>query len=405
MNSCNILSLGNIIKTITKVANNKNATQNEIFCTLFDVNDINTTTINNYCIGIRAIGIEYKKLFEDKYNKKELLKTILSIISILDDKIYIQDNNSLELINKNLKLEEVIKELNIIIENDNYIEDKTTFNLENNYLTFIEILKYAILINKQPIYIQNINVKLNKNDLYDYMEIKLYWGQSYISSLIELARKGNVYAYAELGALEFEGNITGKPNYKASYDYYMKAANKDHPKACWMIANMILTKKVNKDYETMWKYLNKSIELGSAAGYNTLGLCYKNGIYVEKDIEKAIYNFNRAGDLGYVFAYNNLGKLYEETNFEESIKYYKISADMNNSWALNKVGEYYRKNNDLIKAYLYYSKAIECPIQERSYYAYYNLAKYYYKEGFKDLNIKKDDKKYTEYMKLFNEKN
>ena len=96
MNSCNILSLGNIIKTITKVANNKNATQNEIFCTLFDVNDINTTTINNYCIGIRAIGIEYKKIFEDKYNKKELLKTILSIISILDDKIYIQDNNSLE---------------------------------------------------------------------------------------------------------------------------------------------------------------------------------------------------------------------------------------------------------------------------------------------------------------------
>lgn len=405
MNSCNILSLGNIIKTITKVANNKNATQNEIFCTLFDVNDINTTTINNYCIGIRAIGIEYKKIFEDKYNKKELLKTILSIISILDDKIYIQDNNSLELINKNLKLEEVIKELNIIIENDNYIEDKTTFNLENNYLTFIEILKYAILINKQPVYIQNKNVKLNKNDLYDYMEIKLYWGQSYISSLIELARKGNVYAYAELGALEFEGNITGKPNYKASYDYYMKAANKDHPKACWMIANMILTKKVNKDYETMWKYLNKSIELGSAAGYNTLGLCYKNGIYVEKDIEKAIYNFNIAGDLGYVFAYNNLGKLYEETNFEESIKYYKISADMNNSWALNKVGEYYRKNNDLIKAYLYYSKAIECPIQERSYYAYYNLAEYYYKEGFKDLNIKKDDKKYTEYIKLFNEKN
>lgn len=405
MNSCNILSLGNIIKTITKVANNKNATQNEIFCTLFDVNDINTTTINNYCIGIRAIGIEYKKIFEDKYNKKELLKTILSIISILDDKIYIQDKNSLELINKNLKLEEVIKELNIIIENDNYIEDKTTFNLENNYLTFIEILKYAILTNKQPVYIQNKNVKLNKNDLNDYMEVKLYWGQSYISSLIELARKGNVYAYAELGALEFEGNITGKPNYKASYDYYMKAANKDHPKACWMIANMILTKKVNKDYETMWKYLNKSIELGSAAGYNTLGLCYKNGIYVEKDIEKAIYNFNIAGDLGYVFAYNNLGKLYEETNFEESIKYYKISADMNNSWALNKVGEYYRKNNDLIKAYLYYSKAIECPIQERSYYAYYNLAKYYYKEGFKDLNIKKDDKKYTEYMKLFNEKN
>ena len=95
--------------------------------------------------------------------------------------------------------------------------------------------------------------------------------------------------------------------------------------------------------------------------------------------------------------------MYEnENNIDEAIKYYKISADMMESWALNKVGEYYRLKGDLKTAYLYYSKSIECPLNERNRYAYYNLAEYYYKNGFKELNIKKDNNKYKEYIDMFN---
>ena len=91
----------------------------------------------------------------------------------------------------------------------------------------------------------------------------------------------------------------------------MSAAKKDHPKACWMIANMILNKRVEYDFDIMWKYLNKSISLGSAAGYNTLGLCYLRGITPSKeiDIKKARHYFELASDMGYVFAFNNLGKI------------------------------------------------------------------------------------------------
>ena len=170
-----------------------------------------------------------------------------------------------------------------------------------------------------------------------------------------------------------------------------------------MISNLILTNRVKYDFDIMWKYLNKSIELGSAVGYNTMGLCYLKGINKENkvDKEKAEYYFKIASDLGYVFAFNNLGKMNEDDE-EEAIKYYKISADMNNSWALNKVGEYYRKNNDLKKAYMYYTKAIECPIKEICKYAYFNLAKYYYETGNKQLGIKKDTKKAKEYYNKFN---
>ena len=77
MNNGNILSLGNIINSIKKISNNNNAMQTEIFCSIFGVNEINTTTVNNYCIGIRAIGIEYKKIFEEKYNDNSIIKNIL----------------------------------------------------------------------------------------------------------------------------------------------------------------------------------------------------------------------------------------------------------------------------------------------------------------------------------------
>ena len=71
---------------------------------------------------------------------------------------------------------------------------------------------------------------------------------------------------------------------------------------------------------------------------------------------------------------------------------------------MNKVGEYLRKSGDLVNAYFYYLKSIECPVSERNYYAYYNLAKYYYSVGNKELDIEVDLSKTKEYFDLF-EKN
>ena len=401
MNDNNYLSLGNIINVIKKISNNNNAMQSEIFCSIFGVNNVNNTTINNYCIGIRAIGIEYKELFKNKYDNDDLIDNFISIMNILDNKIY--KDKSLELINSNEKLNSVINNLLTLASLDNSASN-INFKKDNNYETLKELLYYAIIINKQPLYKQDINIKINKDELDDYLKVKLYWGESYISSLLDLANKNNMYACAEIASLYYDGIVTGTKEYKEAYKYYLKAANKDHPKACWMISNMILNNRVDFDIDTMEYYLNKSIELGSAAGYNTLGLCYKRGINKNKivDLDKAKYYFEISSELGYSYAFNNLGKLYEEEgNIDESIKNYMISADMGNSYALNKVGEYYRKQGLLNKAFIYYSKSIEAPLTERYNYAYYNLAEYYYKNGYKELGIKKDKKTYDEYMNMF----
>lgn len=407
----NYLSLGNIINTIKKVSSNKTAMQVEVFSALFGVNSVTVTTVNNYCIGYRPIGIEYKKIYKDlKEGNKELyLPIILQLISILDDKVYVLTDESINIINNNSKLKEVINELLLIAENDEHINEERIKSIKNmdSFNSIIELLNYAILENTQPVYTQDINIKINKEELNDYLKVKLYFGESYVNSLIELSRKDNMYANAELGALEFDGSISGKKDYDKSYNYYLRAANKNHPKGCWMVANLMLTKRVKFNFDTMWKYLNKSIELGSVAGYNTLGICYLKGINKDnkKDIELAKKYFLIASEHGYAYAFNNLGKIYENEGKEETaLKYYLVSADLNESWALNKVGEYYREKGDLKRAFIYYSKSIECPINERYKYAYYNLAKYYYENGCKVLNIEKDIEKAKEYYKVFESK-
>lgn len=404
----NYLSLGNVIDLIKKVSNNNSASQTEIFCTIFNINDVNATTISNYCIGIRAIGLEYRDYFEKMYLKYSVdndvfIDIVSSLLNILNNSV---SKYNLSDINNDSKLNIAINELFKIAVNDKNIHEDFINKIKSktNYDSLVEFLYYAVCINKQPIYKQDINIEIDKKELEEYLKIKLYFGQTYYSSLISLADKGNSYAQSDVGSLYFDGLINGYPEYEESYNYYLEAAKKGQPRACWMVANLIITNRVKYDFETMWEYLNKSILLGSAAGYNTLGLCYLSGKTPDgkTSIENAIKYFTIASEMGYSYAFNNLGKIYEDKNMiDKALQYYKTAADMNESWALNKVGEYYRENNNLKHAYIYYKKAIECPLKERNRYAYFNLATYYYKDGFDVLNIKKSKDKYDEYISMF----
>lgn len=126
MNNGKHLSLGNIINVIKEISNNDNASQTEIFCSIFDMNDINPTTVNNYCIGIRAIPLEYKKIFEDSYQNNTLIKNIVSILNIIDNKIYTNEN-MIELINSSKKIQKIIDKLLTICNIDEHINEKKYF--------------------------------------------------------------------------------------------------------------------------------------------------------------------------------------------------------------------------------------------------------------------------------------
>ena len=253
------------------------------------------------------------------------------------------------------------------------------------------------------------NTNISMNDLEQFLKIQLKDGINYTYSLKKLTKENNPYASFELGEMEYTGIMSGSPRYIKAYEYFKIAASQNHPRANWLIGKMLLEgqigKKKNEDLEKAFKYLKKAEELGSIAATNTIGLCYLNGLIpsVPKNEEKAIKHFKKAAKEDYVYAYNNLGKIKEEKkDLEKAFKYYLFSANLEESWASNKLGEWYRKGiyvkKDEKKAYEYFKKATEVPKNILDHWAYYNIAKYYYLEGSYEAEIEKNINKAIEYF-------
>lgn len=435
-NNDNHLSLGNFTRIIKENTINKtNALQTEVFSTIFNTSNINDTTVNNYCIGIRSINNQYKQqyiIYKKKYqaNKYLLLDIIINILTLITGNIYnnLNNNEKLNIINTNPILKTITIKLYNISKNDKEVSKELSSNLlvlinnNNLYEALIQILFFIILDKKQPLYEDNIkkeiienllnNTLVSPHELEEYLNLKLSEGINYNHSLSLLGGNNNPYALYELGTNEYKGYIKGYPRYDISYKYFEKASQKDHPSSYYMMAKMLINgnigNKSNKDLKLAYNYLNKSISLGNIASINLLGNMYKEGLYVEKDINKAISLYKEASTYNYVYSYNNLGKIYEEKkDYQKAFEYFEKASLLGESYALNTLGEYYRKgiyvNKDLNKAFSLYNKAIEVPIDNIYYYAFYNIAKYFYLTG--DIVLVKDINKAIEYLSISSNNN
>ena len=433
-NNPNHLSLGNLFNEIKKLSINKSsAIQTEIFCILFNIDSISDTTVNNYCTGYRTIGNNYKQIYlnyQKKYknNLQILIPTINNLLSIMSG--IITNYEDISTINQNNLLINLCQNMHTYLKNDLYVPNQyklTYLSLlkDNNYYECItSLLFYIILEKKQPIYEEDLvnstieeilrNTNISVDSLREYLSLKFTEGISLIPSLKSLAKKNNPYALNELGNLEYMGLIEGTPNYESSYKYHQLASTYNHPTSCWMISHMLLNKKVGSlspdDVNLAWQYLKKAESLNSISSLNTLGLCYLNGLNPEnkKDINMAISYFEKAIKHNYIYAYNNLGKIYEDKHeYEKAFKYYEKSSLLGESYALNKLVEYYRQgifvDINLDKAFSLYNKAIEVPIDNIYPYAFYNLAKYFYLTG--DVILVKDLNKAIEYLTIGNNMN
>ncbi len=423
------LSLGNLFRIIKSLSKNKTAAKaSEVFCTLFEVESINDTTVNNYCVGCRGIGNEYKQIYinkERKYhnNKEEFTDILINLLSIIDGQVYIIDHNKIHFINNNESAQELSKKLYNLSKNDKYIPKETKeligelYKDHKTYELLIEEIIYIVLYKKQPIYedelkrevIENVlsDTSISSNALQEYLSLKLREGINYYYSLKKLANEGNTYALFELGTNEYYGYTSGTPRYDKAYEYLINAANNNHAAANNIIGNMYLKGEIgNKSQNDLLKgydFIIKAFELGNIAAANTLGKMYLNGIFpLEKDEQQAINYFNIGIDNNYAYSYNNMGIIYEKRNdLKQAFNYYKKSAELGESWACNKVGEYYRKgiieqNNH--EAYKYYNQALDNNSNVLCYYAYYNLAKYYYLNGCEDIVLVPNKQKALRYL-------
>jgi len=411
------LSFGNLCRLVKEVSLNKNIiNQSVIFSVIFDDDSLSDSTINNYCIGYRNIGRDYKNEYyrykkDYKINKFILLKVVSNLISIMDGNI--TDSLNYDDMNKNKLLRELCNKLYNIAKNDINVSNEFSLKLYeyiNNdklYDCIVQILFYVILDHKQPIYKENViketvediltKTNISVNDLEKFLSLNFRDGVNYIYELKQLVKDNNPYACFEMGYMEYKGEITGKSRYNSAYKYFSIASSYNHPRANLLMADMLLKGQVgnnnNDDKSKAIDYLEKAVSLGSVAALNKLGL-----IYLNSDKDKAIEYFEKAIEKEYVYAYNNLGKIYEEgNNYEKAFEYYLKSAEKEESWACNRLGEFYRLGlgveKNIEKAYYYYNLSTNVPVKLLEYYSKYNLAKYFYLCGNYELGIDKDIEK------------
>lgn len=418
----NYLSLGNLFRIIKEESNSKNTfLQSDLFCTIFNIDSIADSTVNNYCTGFRAINSSYKAYFQKLKKDYEidnlvLKSTIIHILSLLEN-VNLKEDISLESINNNVKLYHICNRLYSISKNDSDVNINLSDKLHNFiesqdlYNFLVQVLFYVILDKKQPILIdesfsniveKNIyDTNISLNDITDFINIQLNSGIWSIRGINELAKTHNPFACFEMASLEFYGLIAGYPRYDKAYEYYRIAADNKHPTANWAIGYMYYTGKIGSntkhDKYLSLKYLNKARKLKCSNAFNSLGLIILNGNFphIPSNKEKAIEFFKEAASLGNVYAFNNLGKIYEKENkLSIAFSYYQTAANIGESWAANKVGEFYRQgiyvNKDLSKAYEYYKKASDSPIFTLCEWSKYNLAKYFYLYGNLEIGINKD---------------
>ena len=424
------LSLGNIFRIIKELSKNKSsALQTEIFCALFGVSDINDTTVNNYCVGCRKIGNDYKQIylnFQKRYliDNSIFVDIVISILSIIDGRLYLVDKDKVDFINNNRSMLDLCKKLFNITKNDKSVTadvlDKINRLYKNGdyYSQFVESLFFAILSKKQPLYEMDVKKEVIENLLNDtyissksleeYLAIKLKESINYDYSLRRMALEGNAYAAFEIATNEYNGYVKGFPRYEEAYKYLEIAVSYNHAGALYMVGNMYyrgyIGNKTKEDYRKGFDYLEKARDLGNIAALNVLGLYYLDGVYpARKNEKKALDYFSKAADNNYAFSLNNLGKYYETTNKELAFDYYLKSASLGESWACNKVGECYRigylVEKDEKKSFYYYQEGLKANYRTMCYYNYYNLANYYI-SGRVDLGIIRDVDKAIKYYKI-----
>lgn len=429
------LSIGNLFRLIKDMSKNKlSALQSELFCILFELDSINDTTVNNYCVGCRSIGSDYRQIFlnkEKKYKKNPNIFTdsIIGVINIIEGTIN-SPHNKIEFINTNESANNLAKKMYNLAKNDKQVLNEFTNKLylliHNNkiYECLVEELLFIVLEKKQPLYEEELKKEVLENvlndtsissiDLQEYLSLKLREGINFDYSMKKLADKKNAYANFELGSNEYYGYVTGTPRYDRAFKYLSQAAEYNHASANYMIGNMyirgLLGRKTKEELQLGYDYLITSYNLGNIAASNLLGLMHLNGIYpIQKNEAKAIAYFTYAKENDYAYAYNNLGRMAEtKGNLKEAFKLYKTSADLGESWACNKIGEMYRLGiieKNMEQAYYYYNRAIESNHNTLCYYAYYNLAKYFYINGYEKIILTKEEQKAIAFYKIASDNN
>ena len=125
---------------------------------------------------------------------------------------------------------------------------------------------------------------------------------------------------------------------------------------------------VAKDLKKAIYWYQKAIDQNNPKAMWNLAQLYKKGDGVAKDEKKYVSLLLRAAGLGHSYSQNSVGLLYQKgigvaKNIEEAIKWYNAAADQGNEKAVYNLGLLYYNGTgvprDLVKAREYWQKAVD----------------------------------------------
>ena len=141
------------------------------------------------------------------------------------------------------------------------------------------------------------------------------------------------------------------------------------------------------DYDKAFSWFKKAETAGNARALYCIGLCYVNGLGVEKDMKKGIDYFRRAAYKGFDAAYVNLGIMYDEGNDyidmdkAEAAELWLMAAKKGNFIGQYLIGLCYKNGDGVNQDMEKFAEWIKKPAKKGFYRSQYELGMYYYSKG------------------------
>lgn len=199
---------------------------------------------------------------------------------------------------------------------------------------------------------------------------------------VEFYKKSADYGYTfsafELGMLYKEGSSTFEPNYENAAKYFSQAAEAGMTEAKYQMGQLYYMgyATFGRDFALANKWFKRAAEEGDIRSQYNLGYAYQHGLAVERNLDSAIFWYEKAATRGHRLSQVGVADLYaqmQKRNYEKAIYWYQQAAKQDSCDAYRKLGDlfYFGLGTDVdtIKAANFYHKAAE----QKDYVAQFRL--------------------------------
>lgn len=196
----------------------------------------------------------------------------------------------------------------------------------------------------------------------------------YIRQMEEAAEAGSVYAMTYFGDAYYEGRYGLTKDLAKAVRWWKQAAAKGFPTAQYYMSYEYRVGETGEtDYGLSLMFALSASEHQFPRAFRSIGFQYYYGEFVEKDLEKAKENFEKAVELGDNLALCYLGNLYVYNegyeDYNKAFGYYSLAVELADKgeiksgtpytrmgWAYN---DGYGVEKDVVRAADYFFKAID----------------------------------------------